>query len=327
MNLLRATPSVINLIFLERAALKPEGDVILCDVAREDASVVIGDLRELEVHREGSIAIEEVDSEISDSAIVAEKAAAGAPGDAVVWEQVETRTSESTELSGNFVAFLMLSAVLAAVAIILDSPVLLVGAMVLGPEFGPIAGICVAVVQRRLDVAKRSLLALAVGFPLAIAGVYLFTLTLREFGLIPDGFTSEEHPLTQFISNPDTFSLIVAVLAGIAGTLSLTSTKSGALIGVLISVTTIPAASNLGVAAALQDWAEARGAAAQLGVNLAGILVAGMATLFIQRALYQRRLGKHLLHNAREAAGLPKGKSREEHLADAKAKAKAGDRG
>ena len=47
--------------------------------------------------------------------------------------------------------------------------------------------------------------------------------------------------------------------------LSLTSAKSGALIGVLISVTTIPAAANIGVAAALGDWSDWRGAMAQLG--------------------------------------------------------------
>ena len=64
----------------------------------------------------------------------------------------------------------------------------------------------------------------------------------------------DSHPLTGFISNPDFFSFFVAFVAGVAGILSLTSAKSGALIGVLISVTTIPAAANIGVAAAYGDW-------------------------------------------------------------------------
>jgi hypothetical protein len=50
-----------------------------------------------------------------------------------------------------------------------------------------------------------------------------------------------ERPLTSFIWNPDALSWIVGFLAGIAGMLALTSAKSGALVGVLISVTTIPA--------------------------------------------------------------------------------------
>ena len=316
LDLLRSTPSVCNLIYFERAAEKPEGDVILCDVAREDASLIISDLRELNIHHEGSIAMEEVDSEISDVAKRAEEAAQGTPGDAVVWEQVETRTSENTELNANFLAFMVLACMIASVAILLDSPILIIGAMVVGPEFGPIAGLCVATVQRRLDVAKRSLLALAVGFPLGITAACLFTLLIDAVGLTPEAFTSSEHPFTQFISHPDWFSFIVAILAGTAGVLSLTSTKSGALVGVLISVATIPAAANIGLAFALGDWSEWRGAQLQLAVNLAGIVMAGIATLFIQRRVYVRRRVKHLEHEAREAAGLPVGRSRRAGVSD-----------
>ena len=79
LDLLEHSPSACNLIYLERAARKPEGDVILCDVAREDASVIVSDLRELDVDTEGSIAIEHIDSAISAVAAAAEKAADGPP--------------------------------------------------------------------------------------------------------------------------------------------------------------------------------------------------------------------------------------------------------
>ena len=316
LDLLKEVGSVCNLIHLERAALKPEGDVILCDVAREDASVIISDLRELDVPKEGSIAIEEIDSEISEAADRAEKSAYGAPGDAVVWEEVEARTSENTELNANFLAFMVLACLIASVGVILDSPILIIGAMVVGPEFGPIAGLCVAVVQRRKDVFKRSLLALAIGFPIGITAAFLFTLACKEIGLIDAGFSASAHPNTDFISNPDAFSFIVAWLAGTAGVLSLTSAKSGALVGVLISVTTIPAASNIGVAAAYADWTEWRGAMAQLAVNLFGIFLAGIGTLYIQRRLYVRRRRAHLHFEAREEAGLPVGHSRRKVISD-----------
>ena len=117
-----------------------------------------------------------------------------------------------------------------------------------------------ALVQRRIDVGKKSLAALAVGFPVGISAAFLFSLVVKETGLAPDGFILEEGQFTQFISKPDAFSFIVAYFAGMAGVLSLTSTKSGALVGVLISVTTIPAAANIGLAAAYGDWAEWRGA-------------------------------------------------------------------
>jgi uncharacterized hydrophobic protein (TIGR00271 family) len=302
LDVLEATPSTCNLVFLAGAARKPPGDVVLCDVAREDASVVIHDLKELDVPRDGSISLEQIDSQLSDAADRAERAAPGAPSDAVVWEEVEARTSESIELSGNFLLFMVLAALLASVGIYTGSAILIIGAMVVGPEFGPLAGFCVAAVERRRDVALRSLAALAVGFPVAITAAFLFTLGCEATGLIDGDFSSGQRPLTQFISHPTTFSFIVAIFAGVVGVLSLTSTKSGALVGVLISVTTILAAANIGIAAALGDWPEWRGAMAQLVVNITAIVLAGVGTLYVQRTLYNRRRRNHITERDRPAA-------------------------
>jgi uncharacterized hydrophobic protein (TIGR00271 family) len=310
LDLLKHSPSVVNLIYLERAAQRPEGDVILCDVAREDASVIISDLRELNIDREGSIAIETVDSHVSDAALAAEEASAGLPSDAVVWEEVESRTSENVELSGSFLTFMALAMLIAMVGILTDQLILIIGAMIVGPEFGPIAGLCVAAVQKRRDLLRRSLAALAVGFPFGITVTFAATLLLDAVGLVPDEFSQAGHPFTAFISSPDQWSFIVAYLAGMAGVLSLTSAKSGALIGVLISVTTIPAAANIGVSAALGDWHEWIGAIGQLSLNLCAIMLAGIGTLFLQRRLYMRRRVRHLHDEARQIAGLPLGESR-----------------
>ncbi len=304
LSLLSESPAVSSVIHLEGAAKKPDGDVVLCDIAREDASVLIGDLKELKIHERGTIAVEEVDSALSTAAAEAEKAAAGLPSDAVVWEEVESRTSEQTELGASFLAFMAIATMIAAVGVMIDSQILIIGAMVVGPEFGPIAGFCVAAVHKRRDLAKRSIVALAVGFPVAITCAFLLTLILRGTGSAPDEITSR--PLTDFISHPDEFSLIVAFLAGVAGVLSLTSAKSGALIGVLISVATIPAAGNIGVAAAYGDGHEWVGAMEQLSLNLTAIIAAGIATLFIQRRLYMSRRREHLRDPVRQAAGLPR---------------------
>jgi uncharacterized hydrophobic protein (TIGR00271 family) len=282
-------PSALNVVRLAGVSTQPAGDLILCDVAREDTSIVVEQLRRLGLEQVGSIAIEPVASLVSAAAREAERAAVGSPADAVVWEAVESQTSESAELSFSFVAFMVLATLIAAVGIIEDSLILIIGAMVVGPEFGPLAGLCVALVQRRTELAVRSLGALAVGFPVAILASLLLTTALRAAGSAPDTLDAIDHPATLFISHPDEYSALVAVLAGIAGTLSLSTAKSGALVGVLISVTTIPAAANVGVAAAYGDTSEAVGAAAQLGVNLVCIVTAGVATLALQRAVYRRR--------------------------------------
>lgn len=309
LELLDQTKTVCNLVYLERAARRPEGDVILCDVTREDASLIIADLRELDIDVEGSIAVEEIDSEISASADAAVKAGGGG-GDPVVWEEVNARTSESVELNYTFLAYMTLAMLIAAVGIYFDEPILIVGAMVVGPEFGPIAASCVAIVNGNPGLARRSVLALIVGFPIGMAVTLLATLVLRWTGLAPETIDFDSHTLTRFITNPDLFSAYVAMLAGVVGMLSLTSSKSSALVGVLISVATIPAAAGIAVAAAYTDWTTAWQSQLQLAINLVAIFGAGLLTLYIQRKLYVARRHRHLSESARAAAGLPVGSSR-----------------
>jgi uncharacterized hydrophobic protein (TIGR00271 family) len=289
---LEQSPAVANLARLRDASVKPPGDLVLCDVAREEVSVVVDRLRRLGVGRIGSISIDEIDSMISEEGRRAVVAARGSPADAVIWEEVEAKTSESAELSFGFVIFMVLATLIAAIGILTDSVILIIGAMVVGPEFGPLAGICVALVEQRLELARRSALALLVGFPVAIAYTTVAVLILRATGTAPDQIATEARSATFFISHPDTFSVLVALIAGVVGLLSLTTAKSGALVGVLISVTTIPAAGNVAVATAYRDWSEFRGALAQLGINLTCIVVGGVATLLAQRVAYTRRLGR-----------------------------------
>src|SRR5918999_242617 len=201
-DLLDKVPSAFNLIHVPGAARKPDGDLILVDVAREDASVILSDLKELELHKCGSIAIESSETHISDAVDEVESKAPGDPGDAVVWEEVEARTSEDSKLTGSFVVFMVLAALLATIGIIQDSEILIVGAMVVGPEFGPIAGFSVALVERRVKLALESLLALAIGLPAAITAAWLLTLAMKAADVVPDSFTDADHGLAVIISDP-----------------------------------------------------------------------------------------------------------------------------
>jgi len=290
LGVLERSPAVVNVVHLPGSVRKPDGDLVMCEVAREDASVIVGELRALGIPHVGSISIDPVDTTLSDAARRAERAARGLPSDAVVWERVESIVGESTELSFSFLAFMTIATLIAAVAILVDSPVLVVGAMVVGPEFGPLAGFAVALLQRRGALARRSLIALLVGFGVAVLAAYAGTELMEALGLVSSGaHTQAVRPLTAFISKPSALSFLVAYLAGTAGILSLTTSKSSVLIGVLISVTTIPAAANVAVAAAGDAWRECGEAAAQLGLNLSALVLAGVVTLALQRAAFAAR--------------------------------------
>jgi uncharacterized hydrophobic protein (TIGR00271 family) len=294
LELLEASRAVGNVVRLPKASLQPAGDLILCDVTREAASILISDLEELGISQDGSISVERVEALLSRAMDEAERLSPGDPGNAVVWEQVQELTSESSVLNASFLIFMVLATLIAAVGIFLNTPILIIGAMVLGPEFGPIASFCVATVEGRTSQAGRSLLALAVGFPAGIGAACIASMVFKWTDLTPDRFVSETHSLSTVISNPDFFSGFVAFCAGIAGILSLTTEKSGALTGVLVSVTTIPSAANIGVAVAYGDSDGWSGSLEQLGINIGCLLVAGILTLLVQRWVYRRRRRAHL---------------------------------
>ncbi|MGH3661472.1 MAG: DUF389 domain-containing protein, partial [Micromonosporaceae bacterium] len=267
---------VTHVIVLPGAARAPQGDVVLCDVVREAASPVLEQLRALGIDGAGAIAVEEVDVSLSTSAEQAADAAPGLGANAVVWEEIEHKTGEETQLSATYLIFLSVATIIAGIGVLLDQPILIVGAMVVGPEFGPLAALCVGFVQRQRAVIARSAAALTIGFLVAMAATVVTTWALTSFGLVSKAMLLADRPLTDFIWRPDALSWIVGLLAGVAGMLSLTSAKSGALVGVLISVTTVPAAANVAVAVAYGVREEAVGSALQLFINLAAIVIAGV---------------------------------------------------
>jgi uncharacterized hydrophobic protein (TIGR00271 family) len=160
--------------------------------------------------------------------------------------------------------------------------------MVVGPEYGAIVSIALGIDQHSGPRIRQGLLALLVGFLMAIVATFLFSLIIRAFGFQSKAFTAGLRPVSSLIDTPNFFSFAVAALAGIVGIVSLTEAKTSALLGVFISVTTIPAAADIGVSTAFGSWSEARGSLIQLLVNIAVLIVVGTLTLKFQRAIWRR---------------------------------------
>lgn len=280
-GILRGEVGVANLLLHPGVAIEPEGDEITADIARECANDVIKRLKDLDVQHRGAITLEVLDTVLSTRAHHAEKEADGDPADAVIWDELIGRTREEATLSVTFVLFLTLACLLTAIGVVTDSTVTVVGAMILGPEFGPLAALSVALVQRRANLARRAAAALIVGFPIAMGITALTTMAAEAVGwLSPD---SVEHVQeVDFIFQVGPLSFVVALLAGAAGMLSLVSSRSAGLVGVFISVYTITAAGFAVVAATVGQWDVAAKSALQLVVNLVGIVVAGVLVLMLR---------------------------------------------
>jgi uncharacterized hydrophobic protein (TIGR00271 family) len=278
---------VTNVVVLPAAAKRPAGDVVQCDVTREATSDILARLKAQGVYDHGAVALSTIDASPSRNARQTEQAAPGAPDDAVVWDAVVDQAYAEARGSWAFYAFLTLATMIAAIAVVTDSAILVVGAMVVGPEFGVVAAIALGIALRRNQLTAKSLALLARGFLLAILLTTLAALLARSVGWIDTGDVTAARPLTGFIWRPDKWSAIVAVLAGCAGVLSQTAGRSNALVGVFISVTTVPAAGDLALSIAVWAPQQIGGSAAQLAVNLVGMTCAGTATLIAQQALWR----------------------------------------
>ncbi|MFC4465151.1 DUF389 domain-containing protein [Streptomyces xiangluensis] len=288
-RLIEKTVGATHLVVMQGAARNPAGDVVMCDVAREAGDELLGELRALDIDKCGSIAIENIDLSLSERADKARDDAPGEGADAVLWEHLADATHEESTLSVTYVAFITLATMIAACGVVLDNAILIVGAMAVGPEFGPLAGLCTALVRRAPRLALRSAMALLVGFAFAMAVTVVFSYFMDSIELFSREQLDSERPNTAFVYAPDWFSFIVAVLAGIAGTLSLTSAKSGLLVGVAISVTTVPAAANAAVALSYGDTKQTVGSTEQLLLNLLGIILAGTLTLLAQKFFWDKQ--------------------------------------
>jgi len=285
---LAADPAVSSLAVHHGASVRPVGDVVVADVAREGVNEVIRQLEQLGVHREGSIHVEPVQTWLSQRGLEADHRTPGSSADAVVWADVTQRSYDESELNWTYLTFMTLATLIASIAIVLDSQILVIGAMVLGPEFIPIAAIGVALVRRRYSLFWRAVRTLLIGFAVAIALGTVLALLGRGLGWVTVDDLTGPRPDTGFIYTPDKWSFIVALIAAAAGVLSLTSAKVGGLSGVFISVTTVPAAGNIALGLAFGATHEIWGSTLQLGLNLAGMAVAGWATLAFQQAAWSR---------------------------------------
>ena len=269
------------------ASVVPPGDVIEVQIARESVEELLEKLHVLKAREVGSIAVSMPELVLSRRAERAESTAPGDGADALIWDEVTRQTGEDSRLTWSYLAFLVLATQLAAIGIVTNSTIAIVGAMAVGPEFGPLAALAVALARRRWRLGRRAAVALGVGFPVAMLLAALSAWLSVPLGLFPADVL-DTGSAVEFIYHPGPYSLIVAVLAGAAGMLSVISRRSAALIGVFISVTTVPAAGFVAVALVLGEYQKAAGSALQLLVNLVGIVVAAVAVLVFYRLVSNR---------------------------------------
>jgi uncharacterized hydrophobic protein (TIGR00271 family) len=209
----------------------------------------------------------------------------------IVWADVIGTAWLNARPIARYLAFMLVAGIIAGYGVVDDNDILIVGAMAVSPDLLPITGIAVGAVARLPGLAARALLTLALGLGVASAAAAVSTFAQDRLDLIPSGFDLQETDVLGGLTTVSDETIVVALVAGVAGMLAL-ETRASSGVGVAISVTTIPASAYLGVAAGLGEVEEATGALAVLGVNVLMIVVGAVATLELQGRLARRRAGR-----------------------------------
>ena len=167
----------------------------------------------------------------------------------------------------DFYMMISLSTIIAALGLLLNSPAVIIGAMLVAPLMSAIIGMALGIVHGDMSLLHKSART-------SLAGVGTAVLIGLVTGwLVPNASaTSEVMARTQ----PNLLDLFVALAAGAAGAYALCRKEVAAsLAGVAIAVALVPPLATIGITLALQQWQLAAGATLLFATNLVAIAASG----------------------------------------------------
>jgi uncharacterized hydrophobic protein (TIGR00341 family) len=188
-------------------------------------------------------------------------------------EELYSDINATIKLSKIFIILALLSSVVAAVGILQNNVAVIIGAMVIAPLLGPNLALSLATTLGDIDLASRALKANAAGILAVLSFAAVIGYMLKFDPLIPQIFSRTKVGLGD---------IILALAAGSAATLSMTTGVSSALIGVMVAVALLPPLVVFGMLLGSGNWALATGAGLLVLANLICINLAGVMTFLVQ---------------------------------------------
>jgi len=180
---------------------------------------------------------------------------------------------QPSKITKNFVIFAVLSGILAALGLLADNAVIVIASMLISPLMGPMFGISLGTILFDKKLVKNGAIALIFGFLVPIIAGTLLTIIDPNFTLNPS-ITSR--------STPTIAELGLAIISGVAFSLSFVSKEASALVGVAIAAALVPPAANIGIGIGALNLEIAAGSALLLCINIVAMLFFGMLTLWLQ---------------------------------------------
>ncbi|WP_416840199.1 TIGR00341 family protein [Haloferax sp. DFSO52] len=204
-------------------------------------------------------------------------------GDRIAREELASKAAELAPSLRTYVIMTVISAFVATAGLLLNSPAVVVGSMVIAPLVGPAMAASVGTVVDDDEMFVRGVRLQALGGILAVGSAAVFAFVLKESGAVPlsaaDVLTVPE--IDERLS-PDLLSLVIALGAGAAGAISLSTGVSTALVGVMIAAALIPPTAVVGIGIAWGAPEAVVGSAILVLVNILSVNFVAIAVLWKQ---------------------------------------------
>lgn len=187
------------------------------------------------------------------------------PSESIDRQAVIARVREDAGWSSHFAFMTLMSAGIAMLGLLLSSPAVVIGAMLVSPLMGPIIGLGFAIATFDSKEMRRTATALVIGTTLAVGfcGMVVLLSPLRSL-------TSEIAARTR----PNLFDLLIALFSGLAGTYAMIRGRQGAIVGVAIATALMPPLAVVGYGLATQNWTVLAGSSLLFFTNLMTIAAA-----------------------------------------------------
>lgn len=200
--------------------------------------------------------------------------------DRIAREELVSAAADLSPVLGTYVIMTIVSALIATAGLLLDSPAVVVGSMVIAPLVGPAMAASVGTVVHDDDLFRRGVRLQVLGLVLSVGAAFAFAFAVRYVHLVAPIADVTTVPEVQERAAPDFLSLVIALGAGVAGIISLTTGVSTALVGVMIAVALIPPAATVGIGLAWGQPLVSLGSAVLVLVNVLSINLAALVVLW-----------------------------------------------
>ncbi len=199
--------------------------------------------------------------------------------DPLTQPEITSKARDMSQDPTSFLAMVFLSAVIAAAGLLIGSPAIVVGSMVIAPIVGPVLTATVGAAVGDRQMLLDSLWLQAVGLVVAVGGAALFASIVFVSGVSPSTLDITSLELVAVRMSPGVLSAVVGLAAGAAGAFALTTKGPTALIGVMIAAALIPTAATSGLAVVWGEPLVAVGSLLQLAITMVVINLGSFVVL------------------------------------------------